>query len=246
MPKSAKKTAAKRPARPGAGRLGALPEWNLDDLYSGLDDPAIKRDLDRADADCAAFEEAYKGKLADLASSPQGGAALAEAVRRYEAIDDLMGRLGSYAGSDPCRQHRRSCAHQILRRRAGAADHGLDASVVLHPRAQPHRRRAVGSGDGRSGARSLPAVARRRAPLPALSARGQGRAIVSRKVGHRLFGLEPPVRRHDRQPALQGFGQNARHRADTQLHAGPLRRQAQSRRRRRWRTRSKTTWRSSR
>jgi oligoendopeptidase F len=107
MPKAAKKTVAKRPpakspaakssARPKTA-LGALPEWNLGDLYAGLDDPAIKRDLDRADADCVAFENAYKGKLAELASAPQGGAALAEAVRRYEAIDDLMGRLGSYAG----------------------------------------------------------------------------------------------------------------------------------------------------
>jgi oligoendopeptidase F len=107
-----KRIAAKRPARTGpAGAktaLGALPEWNLNDLYSGLDDPAIKRDLDRADVDCVAFENAYKGKLADLvqaglaqadlARSPQSGAALAEAVRQYEAIDDLMGRLGSYAG----------------------------------------------------------------------------------------------------------------------------------------------------
>ena len=33
-----------------------------------------------------------------LAGGPAGGAALAAAVRRYEAIDDLMGRLGSYAG----------------------------------------------------------------------------------------------------------------------------------------------------
>ena len=79
-------------------RSAALPEWNLADLYSGLDDPAIKRDLDRADAECVAFENAYKGKLADLARSPEAGAALAEAVRRYEAIDDLMGRLASYAG----------------------------------------------------------------------------------------------------------------------------------------------------
>ena len=45
-----------------------------------------------------AFEEAYKGKLDDLARGPDAGAALGEAVRRYEAIDDLMGRLGSYAG----------------------------------------------------------------------------------------------------------------------------------------------------
>jgi oligoendopeptidase F len=95
---AARKIATKRAAAPAKQRSGALPEWNLADLYSGLDDPAIKRDLDKADADCVAFEEAYKGKLADLAGSAQGGAALAQTVRRYEAIDDLMGRLGSYAG----------------------------------------------------------------------------------------------------------------------------------------------------
>ena len=33
-----------------------------------------------------------------MAPGPDGGSALAAAVRRYEAIDDLMGRLGSYAG----------------------------------------------------------------------------------------------------------------------------------------------------
>jgi len=92
-----KKIATKRLAKPGAGRLGILPEWNLADLYSGLDDPAITRDLDRMDAECAAFEEAYKGKLDAIARSPRGGAALAGVVRRYEAIDDLMGRVGSYA-----------------------------------------------------------------------------------------------------------------------------------------------------
>ncbi len=99
--KTAAKPAAKRRARAGAAAksgLGALPEWNLADLYAGLDDPALGRDLDRADAECAAFEAAYKGKLAEMAVSPTAGAALADAVRRYEALDDLMGRLGSYAG----------------------------------------------------------------------------------------------------------------------------------------------------
>src|SRR5271156_6225119 len=96
---AAKKIAAKeRPAKHRSTGLGSLPEWNLNDLYSGLDDPAIKRDLDRADTDCLAFEEAYKGKLAAMAAAPDGGAQLAEAVKRYEAIDDLMGRIGSYAG----------------------------------------------------------------------------------------------------------------------------------------------------
>jgi len=99
--RATRQTAARRPitnASAAKKALGGLPEWNLSDLYAGLDDPAIKRDLDRADVDCAAFELAYRGKLADLAASPQAGAALAAAVRSYEAIDDLMGRLGSYAG----------------------------------------------------------------------------------------------------------------------------------------------------
>ena len=50
------------------------------------------------DADCAAFETDYKGKLAERVAGEDGGRWLAEAVRRYEAIDDLAGRLGSYAG----------------------------------------------------------------------------------------------------------------------------------------------------
>jgi oligoendopeptidase F len=98
MPKITGKSAAKRAIRPISAGFRRLPEWNLDDLYSGLNDPAIKRDLDRTDAECAAFEEAYKGRLAGLAAALDGGSALAAAVRRYEAIDDLMGRLSSFAG----------------------------------------------------------------------------------------------------------------------------------------------------
>ena len=98
MRKIAGKSAAKRAIRPNSAGFRQLPEWNLDDLYSGLADPAIERDLDRADAECAAFEEAYKGKLAGVAAADDGGATLATAVRRYEAIDDLMGRLSSFGG----------------------------------------------------------------------------------------------------------------------------------------------------
>jgi oligoendopeptidase F len=94
----AAKRAGKAPLPAAKSALGRLPEWNLDDLYSGLDDPAIKRDLDRADTECLAFEEAYKGRLAQMAAAADGGAQLAAAVRRYEEIDDLMGRVGSYAG----------------------------------------------------------------------------------------------------------------------------------------------------
>jgi oligoendopeptidase F len=82
-------------AKPNAGRL---PEWNLADLYSGIDAPEVARDLAKMDADCVAFETDYKGKLAEFTARDGGGAWLAQAVRRYEAIDDLAGRLGSYAG----------------------------------------------------------------------------------------------------------------------------------------------------
>src|ERR1700704_7019019 len=78
--------------------LGALPEWNLADLYPSMDAPEIKRDLDRGETECIEFEKAYKGRLADIATSPDAGRTLGEAVRRYEAIEDVLGRLISYAG----------------------------------------------------------------------------------------------------------------------------------------------------
>ncbi len=79
-------------------KAGKLPEWNLSDLYSGIDAPEVTADLHRMDADCVAFETDYKGKLAERTATEGGGKWLAEVVRRYEAIDDLSGRLGSYAG----------------------------------------------------------------------------------------------------------------------------------------------------
>src|SRR5215468_10063983 len=79
-------------------KTAKLPEWNLADLYSGIDAPEVARDLSKMDADCIAFETDYKGKLAEFTARDDGGRWLAEAVKRYEAIDDLAGRLGSYAG----------------------------------------------------------------------------------------------------------------------------------------------------
>jgi oligoendopeptidase F len=99
MPAQAKRASAHRAAKSPAGpRLGSLPEWNLADLYAGLDDPQVKRDLERGAGESLAFEREYKGKLAALAEGPEAGAALADAVKRYEALDDLLGRVTSYAG----------------------------------------------------------------------------------------------------------------------------------------------------
>src|SRR5450631_991593 len=90
-----KPSSRKSTAKSGPGRL---PEWNLADLYSGIGAPEVTRDLARMDAECVTFETDYKGKLAEQTAKEGGGKWLAKAVRRYEAIDDLAGRLASYAG----------------------------------------------------------------------------------------------------------------------------------------------------
>src|SRR5262245_30475695 len=96
MPAQAKR-AAKNAPPPVDPALGELPEWNLADLYAGVDDPRITRDLDRADEYCKAFEDDYKGTLAGLAEQPDAGRALAQAIVRYEQLRDLLGRLRSFA-----------------------------------------------------------------------------------------------------------------------------------------------------
>ncbi|HEY1941065.1 MAG TPA: M3 family oligoendopeptidase [Roseiarcus sp.] len=77
--------------------LGALPQWRLDDLYEGMDSPKFAEDLSRAAADAKRFASAYQGNLADFAKAPDAGERLYEAVRAYEALQDLMGRIMSYA-----------------------------------------------------------------------------------------------------------------------------------------------------
>jgi oligoendopeptidase F len=96
--RTSRKPATNSKATAAKSKTGKLPEWNLADLYSGIDAPEIARDLHKMDAECVAFETDYKGKLAEGVAGNDGGAWLAQAVRRYEAIDDLAGRLGSYAG----------------------------------------------------------------------------------------------------------------------------------------------------
>ena len=56
-------------AQKGHNEFGALPEWNLDDLYPGPDSAELKRDLEWAKAEAKAFEADYKGKLEALAKA---------------------------------------------------------------------------------------------------------------------------------------------------------------------------------
>ncbi len=74
-------------------QFGDLPQWDLSDLYSGIDSLEFKQDLDRAKSKAKSFEENYKNKLEDLAKA----GLLLEAIKSYEGLSDLTGRLGSFA-----------------------------------------------------------------------------------------------------------------------------------------------------
>ncbi|MEN9708234.1 MAG: hypothetical protein RIQ68_642 [Pseudomonadota bacterium] len=78
--------------------LGALPEWNLADLYPGMESAEYASDLARAATDCAAFAEKWRGKLAAAAVAADASTQLFQAVQEYEAIEDRLGRIMSYAG----------------------------------------------------------------------------------------------------------------------------------------------------
>jgi oligoendopeptidase F len=81
-----------------AADLGALPEWDLTDLYAGIDSPDFTADLARAETACAKFSERYAGRLQAIAEGPEASVELAEAIAAYEGIEDLLGRLMSFAG----------------------------------------------------------------------------------------------------------------------------------------------------
>ncbi len=76
-------------------RLGAMPEWDLSDLYAAPDAPEVQRDLKAAAKEAARIKTAYQGRLADLAKD---GGKLAGAIKDYEKLSDLVGKLGSYSG----------------------------------------------------------------------------------------------------------------------------------------------------
>lgn len=73
--------------------FGDLPEWNLDDLYAGEDAAELKRDFDWLEDACASFARDFEGKLDTLDAN-----GLLDCVLRNEKINQIAGRIMSYAG----------------------------------------------------------------------------------------------------------------------------------------------------
>ena len=86
---------ARASADPAA--LGAVPRWDLSDLYRAMDAPAFATDLAAAAADAERFAADYRGHLGAIADGPDAGARLAEAIGRYERLDEVLGRAASFA-----------------------------------------------------------------------------------------------------------------------------------------------------
>src|SRR5271167_3478954 len=72
--------------------LGALPEWDLSDLYPGRESEALTRDLTTLAEQVEAFRGRSEGRLAALS-----GAELGAAVEAYERLQEKIGRIMSYA-----------------------------------------------------------------------------------------------------------------------------------------------------
>ena len=85
MPQSATNNAS-------AAQTDSLPAWDLSDLYPSADSPQVMADLARAEQSAKAFSQAHAGTLANLS-----GAALATAIAEYERVQEILGRVASYA-----------------------------------------------------------------------------------------------------------------------------------------------------
>jgi len=75
-----------------AALISSLPAWDLSDLYPSPESPLVMEDLARAEHSAKSFAQAHAGSLASLT-----GAALAAVIADYERIQEILGRVGSYA-----------------------------------------------------------------------------------------------------------------------------------------------------
>lgn len=91
-------TEASSPAATGSSAIGVLPTWNLSDLYPSMECSELKADIERAGTECRNLVRDYRGKLAEIASHQDASSLLAVAIQRYEMIDDIIGKIISYAG----------------------------------------------------------------------------------------------------------------------------------------------------
>lgn len=81
-----KKTAKKKPLKP------VLPNWDLSHLYRTMDDATVTRDIKVVRHESKEFATRYQGNVSKLSADQ-----FADAIKEYDALQDAMGKLASYA-----------------------------------------------------------------------------------------------------------------------------------------------------
>lgn len=72
--------------------LGQLPEWDLSDLYSGMECPNLKNDIEQLKELSQSFIQAYQGKVKTLSPKELG-----QSLEASEIIDEGLSKIMSYA-----------------------------------------------------------------------------------------------------------------------------------------------------
>ncbi len=80
-------------------KKNSLPAWDLSDLYAGVDDPQIEKDLKKIKKQSTDFASKYKGKIETLSAEE-----FARSLQDYEQISILSGILAEYAYLNMCTQ----------------------------------------------------------------------------------------------------------------------------------------------
>jgi oligoendopeptidase F len=69
-----------------------MPAWDLSDLYKGMDDPEIEKDMETYRKNALKFAKKYKGRLSELSAEE-----FLQAVKDIEKRSLMAGRLGGFA-----------------------------------------------------------------------------------------------------------------------------------------------------
>lgn len=79
-------------SKPKKPNLKNLPHWDLTHFYPSMDSKDLKKDTDLFAKSCVDFQKSYDGKIKSLDADK-----LATAIKKYEAIEELGGKIGSYS-----------------------------------------------------------------------------------------------------------------------------------------------------
>ena len=70
----------------------SCPAWSLDDLYAGVNAPALKSDVTECQKAAKQFETKWRGQLGELTANQLIGV-----IKSYETILERLGKVQSHA-----------------------------------------------------------------------------------------------------------------------------------------------------